>query len=198
MPEGMGLQGLAMTIRLADILEDLRQDHRNMSVMLDLLEREIERVSDGENADFELIHDIMRYMTVYSDAVHHPKEDVLYEAIRDTHPEFAAGLEKVAPEHRKLAQLGETLRNDIEAIVSDAPVTRTRVVANAGEYVSFLRRHMNWEEKDLFRRADSLANAETAMFVDIAHLDGLDPVFGPEREHSFANLLQNIRDMSNL
>jgi hypothetical protein len=35
------------------------------------------------------------------------------------------------------------------------------------------------------------------MFVDISHLDKLDPVFGPEREHSFSNLLQNIKDLAN-
>ena len=68
---------LEMTILLADLLNDLREDHRNMSIMLDLLSSQIEHIRDGERPDYELIHDIMRYMTVYSDAVHHPKEDLL-------------------------------------------------------------------------------------------------------------------------
>jgi hemerythrin-like domain-containing protein len=185
-----------VSIQLADILEDLRQDHRNMSVMLDLLEREIGRVRDGRGPDYELINDIMRYLTVYSDAVHHPKEDILYRAMQDAHPDLAAGLEHVEPEHRKLAELGVTLRIGIEAIAADAPVSRSRIVANTGKYVDYLRRHMDWEERDLFPRAEALIKAETAMFVDISHLDKLDPVFGPEREHSFANLLHNIQDFS--
>ena len=196
MLESTILQGLAMTMKLADILEDLREDHRNMAVMLDLLEREINRVRGGEEPDYELIHDIMRYMTVYSDAVHHPKEDVLYRTMRDARPELAAGLEHVEPEHHRLAELSETLRNDVEAIASEATVTRDRVAANSGDYVDFLRRHMDWEERVLFPKADALVKAEDALFVDIAHLDRLDPVFGPEREHSFANLLQNIQDIS--
>ena len=196
MAESMDLQGLAMTIQLADILEDLRQDHRNMSVMLGLLEREIKRIREEKSPDFELMHDIMRYMTVYSDAVHHPKEDVLYRAMRDAHPDLASGLEHVEPEHHRLAELSENLRDDIEAIASEAPVTRERIAANSREYVDFLRRHMDWEERDLFPRADALIKAETAMFVDISHLDKVDPVFGAEREHSFANLLHNIQDIS--
>ncbi len=52
------------------------------------------------------------------------------------------------------------------------------------------------EEEDLFQRADKLVKQESKMSVDIAHLDCLDPVFGPEREHSFANLLENIKDLA--
>ena len=185
-----------MTILLADLLADLREDHRNMATMLDLLERDLERIRHSEKPDYELIHDIMRYMTVYSDAAHHPKEDLLYAAMKTEDPSLAAGLEKVEPEHRELAILGETLRNDVEAIASGATVTRFRLVADMSDYVQRLREHMSWEEGDLFRRADGLVAAESAMFVTISHLDKLDPVFGAEREHSFANLLQNIKDLA--
>jgi hemerythrin-like domain-containing protein len=182
-----------VTIQLADILSDLRQDHRNMAVMLDLLERETGRIEGGDKPDYELIHDIMRYMTVYSDAVHHPKEDVLYAAMKAERPDLAGGLELVEPEHEDLARLGESLRNDIEAIASGAAVTRNHVIEDARSYIGRLRDHMNWEEGDLFKRADSLVENEAAMFLDISHLDTLDPVFGPEREHTFANLLENIK-----
>lgn len=186
-------RGFDVTIQLADLLADLREDHRNMTTMLDLLERESARIRDGEKPDYELIHDIMRYMTVYSDAVHHPKEDVLYAQMKMENPELVERLARVLPEHTELARLGEALRNDVEAIASGAAVTRARIVADTVNYVANLRAHMNWEESDLFRQADSLLNAEEAMFVDISQLDKLDPVFGPEREHSFANLLENIR-----
>ena len=182
-----------MTIQLADILVDLREDHRNIAILLDLLDREIDRIRDGGKPDYELIHDIMRYMTVYSDAVHHPKEDVLYAAVKKDQPDLAEGLERVGPEHAELADLGESLRNDIEAIASGAAVTRKRLLADASDYVERQRHHMAWEETDLFPRADTLANAEMAMFLDIEHLNRLDPVFGPEREHSFVNLLENIK-----
>ncbi|MDH3351145.1 MAG: hemerythrin domain-containing protein [Gammaproteobacteria bacterium] len=185
-----------MTILLADLLDDLREDHRNMAIMLDLLSRQVGHIRDGEKPDYELIHDIMRYMTVYSDAVHHPKEDLLYAGMQAEQPKLAQGLERVGPEHREIAELGERLRNDIEAVASGAAVTRERILADTNAYVQTLRTHMAWEEDDLFRRADELVNGEKSMFVDISHLDTLDPVFGPEREHSFANLLQNIKDLS--
>jgi hemerythrin-like domain-containing protein len=189
-------RGPEMTILLADLLNDLREDHRNMSIMLDLLSRQIDHIRDGERPDYELIHDIMRYMTVYSDAVHHPKEDVLYASMKAERPALAKGLERVEPEHQEIGELGETLRNDVEAIASGAAVTRDRLVEDTAEYVRTLRKHMAWEEEDLFRRAREIVESENELFIDISNFDRLDPVFGPEREHSFENLLRNIKDLS--
>ena len=185
-----------MTLLLADLLDDLRADHRNMSAMLDLLGRQVDHIRDGEHPDYELIHDIMRYLTVYSDAVHHPKEDLLYAAMRSKKPEMTKGLERVEPEHQDIAKLGVALRNDVEAVASGAAVTRECLVEDTNNYVTMLRKHMAWEEEDLFRRARELVNSENEMFIDISNFDTLDPVFGPEREHSFENLLQNIKALS--
>lgn len=185
-----------MTILLADLLSDLREDHRNMSIMLDLLSQQVDHIRDGERPDYELIHDIMRYMTVYSDAVHHPKEDMLYSAMRAEKPELAEGLERVGPEHRHIAESGEALRNDVEAVASGAAITRERLVEDATEYVRTLRMHIAWEEEDLFRRAKDLIRDEKDMFIDISNFDQMDPVFGPHRGHSFENLLRNIRNLS--
>ena len=185
-----------MTLLLADLLDDLRADHRNMAAMLDLLAQQIEHIRDEERPDYELIHDIMRYMTVYSDAVHHPKEDLLYGAMKSERPEMGKGLERVEPEHQEIAKLGEALRNDVEAVASGSPVTRERLIEDTSNYVTMLRKHMAWEEEDLFRRARELIIDEKEMFIDISNFDRLDPVFGPEREHSFENLLRNIKDLS--
>ena len=119
----------------------------------------------------------------------HPRE-------RRERAERAEGLERVGPEHRDIAQTGEALRNDVEAIASGAAVTRERLINDATEYVHTLRRHIAWEEEDLFRRASDLIREEKDMFIDISNFDQLDPVFGPEREHSFENLLRNIQALS--
>ena len=95
-----------MTIKLNQVLAELREDHRNLSLLLDLLESESEGVTVDDEPDFELLHDIMQYMTVYSDAVHHPKEDLVYKLLRDQDVELTTELEQVEPEHRDIAELG--------------------------------------------------------------------------------------------
>ncbi len=70
-----------MTIKLTQVLVELREDHRNLRLLLDLLESESSSITVDDEPDFELLHDIMQYMTVYSDAVHHPKEDLVYDLL---------------------------------------------------------------------------------------------------------------------
>ena len=130
-----------MTIQLEDILNDLHEDHRNMAVMLDLLARETEHIRDGEKPDYELIHDIMRYMTTYSDAVHHPKEDIIYSRLREEREDLADGLDDVSHDHELIATLGGRLRDDVEAVIAGAALRRDKFIEDATRYVNHLRTH---------------------------------------------------------
>ncbi len=182
-----------MRIKLARILEELREDHRNLTRLLDLLESECREVPDDGEPDMELLRDIMHYMTVYPDAIHHPREDLVYTAMREHCTDLAEGLENVPGDHREIAELGATLRSDIEAIISGAAVTRQHLLEDLVNYVGHLRRHMEWEETDLFPRADSLARDNLTATVDVSMFMGDDPVFGATTARSFSNLLTNLQ-----
>jgi hemerythrin-like domain-containing protein len=182
-----------MTHLVAKILDELREDHRNIALMLNLLEYEVKRIHDGEEPDFELLHDILSYLTVYSDAVHHPKEDLIYGKLWSRGADMSFGLERVEEDHRHLASLGQVLRRDFEAIVAGAAVTRDRVIADTFAYADRLRNHMRWEEDDLFIRADKLAAESATVSIDASHLTTDDPVFGQAPEALFDNLLRSIK-----
>jgi hemerythrin-like domain-containing protein len=185
-----------MANELAQILDELREDHRNMAILLNLLEQELDRIRANKAPDYELLTDIMRYMTSYSDAVHHPKEDLLYNRMRAASPKLAASLEPVEEDHRRIAKLGEKLRAEIGAMVSGAAVKRERMTEDMIGYLERLRGHMAWEEAELFEEADKLIRKSPGLAIDDAHLRAADPVFGLVREASYSNLLKNIRAMA--
>jgi hemerythrin-like domain-containing protein len=177
----------------ATVLAELRADHRNMALMLNILERQSNRIYEGEEPDYELLQDIMHYMTVYPDAVHHPKEDRIYAELKATRPDLSTGFERITMDHRHIAELSVKLRDDIAAINSGNPVRRKAVVADALRYVNTLRGHMQWEELDLFRRVDDMIRQgheimDTASFPQYA-----DPVFGPEVQQNFGRLVESIQ-----
>lgn len=184
-----------MTSSAASILRDLREDHRNMDRLLDLLHAETDRIAGDEDVSFELLDDIMRYMLVYADAVHHPREDLVYAALQRDFPGMAEGLGRVEADHREIAKLGARLREEIAAVIAGTAVSRQQVVVDATAYLQGLRRHMAWEEEYLFRLAESHAGG---LHIDVSHLDAADPVFGTRREASFANLFAAIRHEAGL
>lgn len=183
-----------MDNNVANVLEELRLDHRNMALMLKLLERESNLIYEGAEPDFEMLHDIMHYMTVYPDTVHHPKEDRLYAEVRIVRPDLSSGFERITADHRHIAELSLTLKNDIASINAGTFVRRKEVVGNALRYVNTLRGHMQWEELDLFRRVDEMI-AEGHTIISAANfMQTSDPVFGPEVSQNFGRLVGNIEE----
>ncbi len=182
-----------MTNELASLLSELRTDHRNMALMLDLLEIESNRLYDGQDADYELVHDVMRYMTVYPDAIHHPKEDRVYAELRAVRPDLSKGLDRIVVDHRELAQLGMKLRNDVQSIMSGTALRRNVVITDALRYIQRLREHIRWEERDLFIRVEEMVHDGHSLIVKSEIHTKPDPVFGPEVEKRFGRLFDSIQ-----
>ncbi len=175
------------------MMKELREDHRNMSIVLGLLEDAVQQASVGDDPDFELVEEIMRYMTVYPDAVHHPKEDVVYGQLRSKRPDLADGLEDVPGDHRDIALLGSALRDDVEAIIAGAAVRRKKFIEDTSAYVERLRNHMSWEERDLFERIDKMLDSDPQEFDVEAFEHIKDPVFELEIEAGFRRLLATLK-----
>lgn len=174
------------------LMKELRKDHRNMATVLDLLDDAVKEASSGRDPDFELMEEIMRYVTVYPDAVHHPKEDIVYKQLRDRRPDLADGLDDVPTDHRDIAALGSALRDEVEAINAGAAVRREKFIEDASVYVNRLREHIGWEERDLFKRIDTMLD-DDAPDVDVSEFEHIkDPVFELEIESGFRRLLSSI------
>ena len=173
-------------------MTELREDHRNMAIVLNLLAELVEQMEAGQDPDFELFDEIMRYMTVYPDAVHHPKEDVVYEQLREKRPDLSEGLDDVPEDHRDIARLGSMLRDEVEAVNAGAAVRREKMIEDTSAYINRLRGHMQWEEDDLFPRIDKMLDAEPH-HVDVSQWQHIkDPVFELEIEAGFRRLMQSL------
>lgn len=181
-----------MARSLKRVLADLREDHRTMRSLLDLLELETGRLGHGDEPDFDRLLDVMKYMIVYADAVHHPKEDSVYSQVCAVSSEFGANVDSIDEDHRDIAELGEKLRNDVAAIICGVAVRRTEVVIDARAYAARMREHMAWEEQALFPKADELADRHDIALTGSLFDQG-DPAFGATRMASFDNLLKSIQ-----
>ena len=175
------------------LLRELRDDHRNMAVILDVLESTVETAARDEDPDFELIDEIMRYMTVYPDAVHHPKEDIVYAELGSKRPDLTEGLDDVPLDHQEIAALGSKLRDDVAAIIACAAVRREQFITDTLAYVERLRKHMSWEESDLFLRIDKMIGEDSHLSNVGENLRIKDPVFELEVEAGFRRLLDTVR-----
>jgi len=175
------------------LLTSLRTDHRNLAMLLDLLQKETERLEACEELDLELVHDVMEYMTSYPDAVHHPREDLLYQHILLARSDVNENLQRVESDHEAIAVLGVKLRDDIESIAAGTFVKRDVIIAELRGYRETLLSHMYWEERELFALADELQGDKEWSSIDLGGADDRDPLFGSRVDRKFRRLMAGIQ-----
>ncbi len=182
-----------MTKYVEQLMSGLRGDHRNMVMLLDLLDAEIDKLAASGEPDYDLVRDIMLYVTEYPDVVHHPKEDIVYRHLKSLRPEIRTELERVETDHQYIEESGLKLRNSVEAISIGAILNRDELIAKFHHYVQQLREHMYWEETELFSLADELQHfgewPEVVPKNDVIS----DPLFGIRVERKYDRLLARIQ-----
>ena len=183
---------------MSKVVGDLHRDHRNIRDLLDLLAREIDAVDDASGGDFELMRDIMVYMTRYPDHTHHPKEDLMFERMRKrgVAPDTEETIGKLLREHAALAEKGGTFRDMLTGVVDGALVEREVLVATGRDYTDFLRYHARLEDETVFIEASDLLDEADWSAIEKAFEAQVDPVFGSVVQDEFQALYEHIRSQA--
>ncbi len=181
---------------MANVLSILRQDHKNMSRLLDALERQIEIFDAGGHPDLDIVLAIAGYVLEYPDRFHHPVEDMVLDVLRQRDAaaaQPAAGLER---EHQRIGQLARDFNLAVEAWISEEPARRADFLDTARSFVTAMRDHIAHEDREFFPAAEAALTAEDLdrLTDSVPRLD--DPLFGTADRDSYVRLRQNILNWS--
>ena len=174
------------------ILQGLHEDHINLSKISAVVAAELAVLEGGTHPDYELLEDVMSYVTGYPDTYHHPTEDIVFARLRLVAPEAGRDIDALLAEHDELIACGREFLETIRAIEEEAVVARVDFLAKGRGYIDLLTAHMNREEAGLFRlaaeRLDVLDWEEISARVEAIE----DPLFGPAVNADYRRLWQRI------
>ena len=177
---------------MVEMLRRLRQEHASMARLLDVLERQIAVFRDGEDTDYDIIEAVAGYCLTYPDLCHHPKEDLVYRALRAIDPEAAEAAGDLLAEHRELAALTRRVADAIQQILRESRMPREWFANLATDFIGAYRRHMEMEENLFFPAAlRSIGESDWAE-IDAQVTDRDDPLFGATVEKRFQALRDEI------
>ena len=177
---------------MPEALERLRQEHRDIARLLDILEAELARFGAAEAPDYDVMAAIADYFTGYPAACHHPKEDLVYAALVERRPDCAGTIGDIETEHVQLGEMVDLFARAVRNVMNDAEVSRDAFDRIARHFIEAQRLHIEREEEKMFPlAAEALTDAEwTAIDGKIA--DSGDPLFGAMPEERFAALRRDI------
>ena len=167
-------------------------EHVNFVTLLGLFEAELDRFSRGKAPDYELMLDIMFYMTHYPDALHHPKEDAAFARIAERCPGVRPVVQMLNAEHALLKREGDALVIALDDIVNGAITSRHHVEVPARGYIATFRGHVDREETEILPLAAALLDREDWMAIDSAIVQLEDPLFGQTQDKRYAALRRRI------
>ena len=112
---------------MPETLDLWHAEHVNFARLLNLLDDQLLLFHGGKTPDYELMLNIMFYMTRYSDVLHHPKEDLVFAKIREREHGVARTVDDLAAQHAHLKQIGQELVRQLDDIVNGTISSRERV-----------------------------------------------------------------------
>ena len=131
-------------------------EHVNFAALLDLLEGQLDLFRRGAPPDYELMLDIMYYMTRYPDVLHHVKEDLAFARIGEREAGARPVVDRLTEQHARLKQAGDALVLALDGIVNGSITLRDHVNAPGRAYIADFRSHMQMEETAILPLAASL------------------------------------------
>ena len=171
----------------------IKSEHRNLGAVLYSMERLVDEIDQGKQADYAVFHGLFTYVDRFLDRYHHPKENhYLFPRVLARAPECKDLIEELGRQHGE----GETLFLDMLKALSAFefsgqsayPAFREAVL----KYTSFQRAHVLKEEVEILPLAQRVLEVSDWEEIDAAFEDNEDPMFGKQWSGEFSELFDKL------
>jgi len=174
------------------IIETLREEHRNIEELLLILEQELSVFDRNERPDYEIIQAVISYFQDYPDCCHHPKEDMIFEKLKERDPVAAESVGDLEAEHQNEGKRLRKVADMIRSILTDHEVLRQTFDGIMRDFIEHERKHMEMEERFLFSTAVSALRPEDWAGIDARWSDWKDSIFSVAFEERCQSLRERI------
>ncbi len=170
-----------------ETLKKLYRDHANFYKLMDLLEAELNTLESQGGAASELMKELIAYTRNYSDSIHHPIEDHLYQLILSRTDDGKEDMERLLGHHQILMQMTRELD---QALTSGVP--SAGFVTEGRGYLSQQREHMKFEEEKAFPLLRNHLGAVDFEYASSALPADEDPLLDPLMKEEYPNLFSAL------
>ncbi len=180
---------------MADTITGMRTEHTNLLKLLYVLQRQAEIFASGAKPAFDLMQDILDYLTNYFERVHHSKEEAMMSRLATLTSDAAQPVSRIRDEHEKISKLAHTLAGNLDNIIIGSDMTpRDTVVNMIMDFVNFNREHVRHEEQFVFPLAMQHLRESDWQEIEKSVPADDDPLFGEEVKSQYQNLYRSIVD----
>ena len=180
---------------MVEIIEILRQEHRNIEKLLRVMEQELRVLRSRRTSGLRGVWSNYRILKKYPNSCHHPKEDIIYEKFKARNPDRAASISDLEAEHREGAVRLRCVAQAIENVLNDQEVLREGVDQIVRDFIDNERKHIALEEEVVFPAIVDTLQPRDWADVALTLADRYGPPSAADFEEQFNKLRRNILEL---
>lgn len=162
---------------MSEVIQALRIEHSNIAQLLAILERQWARLAADQPLNADIMEAAADYFQSYPDLYHHPKEDLIFQRLRQRDPTAARAFGDLQSEHEEIAARTREFAQTVQAGFGD-PHGRETLGFWLQSFISCQREHMAKEERLLFPAALRSLSDEDWQHIRARITDQEDPLLG--------------------
>ncbi len=142
-------------------VDELRNEHQGIELMLRILQSIAGKLGKGEEIADGQLDDIMEFLSVFVDKCHHAKEEeFLFPALEAAGvPREGGPIDSLLDEHNQGRRLVARLEKSVKKYTSADMKSAEDIPVIIDEYVGLMIQHIEKENKGLFLMAESKLDA---------------------------------------
>jgi len=180
---------------MIEIIDILRQEHRNLEKLLQVMEHQLEVFDRGERPDYEVLGAVLDFFKNYPDRCHHPKEDIIYERFKTADPKRAGSIADLQAEHREGAKRLHRVADTIDSVLNDQALERQSVDRVIRDFIDNERKHIALEDEVVFPAIVETLRSQDWAEIALKLADRYGPPSETDFEEQFSTLRRNILDL---
>lgn len=143
------------------ILQTLHNEHRYMARIFEAFKEQMALLAEGRPADYNLMYDVMHYISHFPENVHHPREEIVFRKLMEREPGMKEMIEKIFIEHETQVQKGRNVLKLLTEIRrEETDELREQLRVRCEDYLAFHARHSSLEEGKVLPRVAEVLTAE--------------------------------------
>lgn len=145
------------------IFGKIKEEHQDILLMLNILEKILEKLSNGEEIKEKHLKFLLEYGEKFIEGVHHKREEViLYPALENTsNPDELQIIEIDLGEHELSKKYIRGLDEAVRRFFAGEKQVLEEVIKFGRDYIDLTRQHAQREDEQIFPLVESKTNLST-------------------------------------
>jgi hemerythrin-like domain-containing protein len=180
------------TQQVPEFLHTLQDEHRYFQSLIDIATEQQTLLEEDGDVDLDILQDLLQYLAEYPEDYHHPREDLMFDRLREVDPGSGKYIDKLLEGHASIHETSNKLYFMVMRANNGENIRRGKLSRDLKQFIDGYKKHMHDEDDVVFVRAKKALkdNDWEELEESLEHVE--DPLFGTRVRRRYRRLANTL------